>query len=645
MLGPFEVERDGAPVRIPTGKQRALLASLAVRAERGASADELVERLWGEEAPHGARTTIRGYVMRLRRLLDEGSAGAGSAIESGELGYRLTIDPENVDLSRFHALVGRAGTETDETREAGLLGEALALWRGPALCDVACDSLQREVLPVLNEKRLHALHRRNELALSRGESTALLPELGELVAEYPMEERFWAQLLLALHKAGRQAAVLTRFAECRQVMNEHLGVEPGTQVQEIFERILAEDRDAGAGARTGAASRTGDGAARPGGEEAPHAAAPDPAAPRPAAPDPAPRDAAGAPAPHLAVPRQLPPDVVPFTGRVDELAELDRLVGGRRDRAGSRCVLVDGPAGVGKTALAVHWAHRAARCFPDGQLHIDLNGFGPGEPVEASQALRVLLLGAGVPREQVPAETSARSALLRTLLAGRRVLVILDNAVSAEQVRALLPGSTATVLVTSRSGLRGLVARDGAARVRLGRFTKDEAARLLAELLGKDRCAGQRLTLAELAVLCERLPLTLRIVAERASRHPDWPLGHFVNEVRNSPPVSAFDTGEDRTGLHAMLSRSYRVLEPAPARLFRLLGSHRPRAIEPDSVARLLGIQAGAAGRLLDELADVNLIEHTAPGHFEVDSVCRSFAASLAGETRRSAGRARMARR
>ena len=593
MLGPFEVARNGVPIAITSGRQRALLAALAVRGPRGASSDELASLLWGNTAPHGARTTIRGYVLRLRRLLDGGEAEPGSVIEAAGHRYRLGVAPEDVDHSRFRELIGRAGRQGDRSGEARLLRQALGLWRGPALSDVACVALQREVVPALNEMRLDALHRLNELALSRGEAAELIPALSDVVAAHPLEERFWAQLLRALYAAGRPAAVLTRFAEFRQVINERLGVEPGPQVREVFERVLAEDR----------------GAAGDPGEDAP----PEPGRDR-------------------AVPRQLPPHAEPFTGRADALAELDGLVGqARRD---SRCVLVSGPAGAGKTAFAVHWAHRAIHRFPDGQFYVDLNGFGPGDPLDAARALRVLLLGAGIPAERVPAETSARSAQLRTLLAGKRALLVLDNAHSAEQVRPLLPGGAATVLVTSRSRLRGLVARDGAARIWLGRLTEGEAGRLLSELLGADRCAQQARTLAELVLLSERLPLTLRIMAERAGRHPHWPLSHLVAEIRAVPRISAFDTGEDRTGLHAVLARSYDVLTPGAARLFRLLGQHDPRGIEPVSAVRLLQVPTGAAVRLLDELADVNLIEHTAPERYEMDAICRSFAAELAARER-----------
>ncbi|GAA3564464.1 hypothetical protein GCM10022222_55220 [Amycolatopsis ultiminotia] len=556
------MERDGVPIPLPGGKQLALLAVLALSPRRLVPIEEIADRLWDEAPPAAAATTIRGYVRRLRRAL-----GADSVIESGHHGYRLGIAAGAVDLHRFDELTAAAETEGEPAAEAGLLREALALWRGPALSDVPGDLLHREVVPALRERYLRALHRRIDLDLEHGDPAALVAELRMLVDENPLRERCWAQWIRALHGAGRRAEALAGFEECRVVLADRLGVDPCAALRELHQHLLEDDHQ--------------------------------PFTPAVAVP-----------------PRQLPPEVSCFTGRQAHLAALDAALAAGEAPG----VVVDGAAGVGKTALVVRWAHRVRESFPGGVLYVDLRGYSPHEPLDPVEALEVLL--SPVCHGRLPREPEARTALLRSTLAGRRVLVVLDNARDAEQVRPLLPGAGNHVVITSRNQLRGLVARDGARRIRLGRLSGAESAELLRRLLG-ERAAGAPGVVAELADRCARLPLALRVLAERADRYPQLPLAAFAAELRDERTALAALGGESAIDLPTVLSWSYPAVPPEAARLFRLLGRQPERTVDARAAAALMRISGAEAGRLLDSLAEVNLLGQPIPHRFEIDRLLR----------------------
>ncbi|MCP3803400.1 transcriptional regulator [Allokutzneria sp. A3M-2-11 16] len=561
LLGNFEVTtRDGAKVT-PTGKQRVLLASLALRRGRTVSVEEITERLWGDGPPAASATTVRGHVKRLRQALVVDRAD--SVIQSIDGGYRLEVDREALDVCAFDLLVQRAAETDDPDAEAELLRTALNLWRGPALADVPCESLHREVVPALEEQRRQALHRRIELDLAAGRLAGLVAELHTVVAEDPLQERFWAQLMLALCRAGRPAEALTQYERCREVLAGQLGVDPGPRLRELHGRVLAEDP-----ALIRARDRV-----------------------------------------EITVPRQLPSEVTPFVGRAQEIAALDGVLAERR---GSGVVVVDGPAGSGKTALVTRWAHRVLGEFPDGQLYCDLGGFGPEAPTDPFTALGTLLLGMGT--RDLPPCAGSRSAALRSAVAGRRVLLVLDNARDAEQVRPLLPGNGVLTVITSRNQLRALVAGGGARRITVEELAEEETAELLTALLGQDA--------RELAAVATGLPFVVRLLAERADRLGDVPLAEFTAGMREDATRAAV-VGEHQVS--ALLRWSCAAVPDDAVALLRLLGT-RADSVGLCEAAELLGRSRAETDRMLDRLAEVHLVRVSGRGRITVPPLVRAFA-------------------
>jgi len=431
VLGPVEALAAAQPLDIGHARQRSVLAVLLLDLGHVVPAERLIDRVWGEDPPASVRNVLYGYVARLKAVIadpgDPGDPGVRLTRRAG--GYLLEADPERLDSYRFHRLIAAAAT-ADDDQAAALLRGALALWQGQALAGLDSPWLcgMREAL---EQQRIAAVLDSGDIALRQGRHGELITALTVETVAYPAEERLIGQLMLALYRSGRQAEALRRFEQVRQTLAGEYGADPGPALRALHQQILKAD-----------SSLT--------------------------LPAPAARGAL--------VPRELPADVSAFTGRVAELAELDRLVGDpgaqRAVKAGRAVAVVisviSGTAGVGKTALAVHWAHEAARRFPDGQLYVNLRGYDPGQPVPAADALAGFLRSLGVPGQDIPPEENERAARYRSLLAGKQMLIVLDNAGSADQVRPLLPGSrTCAVVVTSRDGLIGLVARDGAARLDL----------------------------------------------------------------------------------------------------------------------------------------------------------------------------------
>jgi DNA-binding SARP family transcriptional activator len=498
VLGPMRLRTPGGWVGVGAPKMRALLAVLLAEPGRVVSTERLVAELWGEHPGLRARKLVSQYVFRLRRLAGDPD---GRVLVTEAPGYRLAMAAGEVDAGRFEGLVS-AGREAlrhdDAERAARSCAAALALWRGPALADVPHGPLVATEATRLEELRLTAVELRIEVALRAGQSEEFVPELRRLTAAEPLRERFWHQLMRALDQCGRPAEALAAYAQARKVLAEELGADPCPDLQRLHRRILTGHPVPAAGPRgvRGQAAATG----------------PDPAA-RPA-------------------PRQLPPMVRPFVGRADQL----RMLSGFLDvdsgaGAGLVASVIVGTAGVGKSALAVHWAHQVAGRFPDGQLYVNLHGCDACRPVQATDALAGFLRALGVAGPHIPAEAEERSAQYRSLLAGRRVLVLLDNAASVEQVRPLLPASSDCVaVVTSRDALAGLVARDGARRLGLGLLPLADAGELLATLIG-DRAAADPEATAAMAMRCARLPLALRVAAEFAAARPAVPLARLAGEL------------------------------------------------------------------------------------------------------------------
>jgi len=460
---------------------------------------------------------------------------------------------------------GRAAAQAGSwSQAAGLLADALGLWRGEALADVPSQLLRQREAPPLEDLRLQVLGARIDADLALGRHGEVVAELRQLVAAHPLWEHFHAQLMLALYRSGRQGDALAAYQDVRRVLAGELGVDPGPELTLLQQRILAADpalvlTETGAAApapptpRPPAASAPGaPGTAGP-------AAEPGPGAP---AAQPGPDDGAAMWAP--VVPRQLPVAARHFAGRAGALTALAGLAAeaGGTDGTSRAMVIavIEGTAGIGKTALAVHFAHQAARDFPDGQLYVNLRGFDPaGPPMTPGEAIRIFLDALGVPAAQLPASLDAQTGLYRSLLAGRRMLVLLDNARDAGQVRPLLPaGPGCLVLVTSRSQLTGLAAAEGARPMALDLLTGGEAHELLAARLGDERLAAEPAAVQELIGLCARLPLALAIAAARAASQPALPLAALAAELRDAGGrLDALDVGDTAASVRAVFSWSY----------------------------------------------------------------------------------------
>jgi DNA-binding SARP family transcriptional activator/Tfp pilus assembly protein PilF len=594
LFGPLMVRRGGAVVPVPPGKQRAVLAALLLSAGQMVSLDALIEVLWAHSPPPSARVAVQNYVMRLRKAL---GPAAGSRISTQPRGYLIQVDAAELDLSRFEAHLRAAQAAVRDTAWYTAAAEAragLSLWRGEPLADIDSELLAVRDVPRLAEQRLQALETRIDADLHLGQHAELITELQQLTGAHPLRERLHGLLMLALYRDGRQGEALSAYQHVRHVLIDELGTEPGTCLRELHQQILIDDPalDAPASARPGAGN---------------------------AAPT---------------VPRELPAAVRNFTGRSDELDTLTRLLGEFGENAPGTVVIsaIGGTAGVGKTALAVHWAHRAAGGFPDGQLYVNLRGYDPAPPVTAADALAGFLRSLGEPGQDIPAEEADRAARYRSLLAGRRMLVVLDNARSAEQVRPLLPGDPAcAVVVTSRDALIGLVARDGARRLDLDLLPLQDAVALLRALIGA-RVDAAPDAAAVLASRCSRLPLALRVAAELAAARPAVPLAELADELADRQRrLDLLDAdGDSRSAVRTVFSWSCRHLDTTAARAFRLLGLHPGPDFDPYAAAALNGTTMARAGQLLERLARAHLIQPAGPGRYGMHDLLRAYSREVA---------------
>jgi DNA-binding SARP family transcriptional activator len=662
LLGPVEVYIGETATTIPQQNLRVLLAMLALSAGRVVPVGALIYALWQEDASRQREKNLHVQVHLLRRRLAELEPGRPtSRIVTAPPGYRLALTDDELDVASFTAFArqGRALARAGQPEAASdTLDRALRLWRGPALGDVAFASPQLEAeASGLEEQRLAVLEDQADADLAAGRHADLAGHLRSLIAQYPLRERLRGQLMLALYRCGRQGDALAEYQQTRQTLSAELGLEPCQQLRLLQQQILAADPGLGittAGARpaggapdnretdgrqTGGAhpahgdrdgtadtSLTGDaGTARPG--------TTGPASTRPdlAAAQDGPGSSAAAPESATPVaPRQLPSGVRHFAGRDAEVTELDGLLSDAPDSDSATIVVITGTAGAGKTALALHWAHRAAGSFPDGQLHVNLRGYDPsGRPVSPGQAIRGLLLGLGVPREEIPDTEDAQGGLYRSLLAGRRALVVLDNARDADQVRPLLPGGGGClVLITSRSAMTGLVAAENAYPVPLALLGRTDAGALLATRLGAGRTGAEPAAVDQIIGLCAGLPLALAIAAARAAALPALPLRALATELASEPDLlDALDTGDQMTSLRAVFSWSYRQLPGPAARMFRLLAAHPGPDISVAGAASLAGVPRPHARRTLAELAAASLLTEHGPSRYVLHDLLRVYAA------------------
>jgi len=618
LLGPLVVRCGGVLLPVRPGKQRAVLALLLLNAGQVVAFDEIADVLWGAAPPPSARVTVRNYVSRLRQAVEQ--AGPGR-IGTTPRGYLISLGAGELDVARFEVLTASAQAAVrggSWEPAAARARAALALWRGEPLADVGAEVLTAREVPRLAETRLLALEARIEADVQLGRQADVIAELQRLVAGHPLREHLRALLMLALYRCGRQAEALAAYQGARRVLIEELGAEPAAELRELHQRVLRGDAGLMTAPGPGPAASAGSG---------PAAGGSPPAFP-------------GRPAP---VPRQLPAAGPHFTGRAAEISALLRLAGEtaggtgplpRRVRGEVPIVAIAGTAGVGKTALALHVAHLVADRFPDGQLYLDLRGFDPSaEPLPPAAAVRSFLDGLRVPPDQIPASQDAQAALYRSMLAGRRMLIVLDNAASAGQVRPLLPGAGhCLVVVTSRRQLTALTAREGACGVTLEVLTDREARELLAARLGPSRLAGDPAAAAELIAECARLPLALSVAAARAQARPQFPLGAVAAELRDARGrLDALDGGEASINVRAVLSWSYQQLTPAAARMFRLLGLHPGPDITLAAAASLAAVPPAHAARALARLTTTCLLTEHAPGRFAFHDLLRTYAAEQAG--------------
>lgn len=568
LLGQFEVRRAGRLLVLTSNKLRATIASLALFADDVVTVDTIATAVWGAHLPQNVTNTVQAYVARLRQVL------GASAIETRPHGYVLRVDPEQVDVLRFLQQSSVSRGAADERIQ---LDAALHLWRGSPFEGIASTSLAQAEAPGLIERYLATLERRVDLDLAAGRPVDVVFRLREMAGRHPLREPLWARLIIALKQSGQPDEAVRCFETVRERIASELGVDPGPALQRIHADLLLMTHS-----------------------------------------QPTAR-------------RQMPPDTPHFTGRVDHLTTLDELILRGTPHEPVVIAALHGSAGTGKTTLAVHWAHRARDRFPDGQLFIDLGGFGPTPPLQPSAALESLLRDLGVHSTQMPQGLDARSAMLRSLLAGKRMLIVLDNARDSVQVRPLLPGSTCHVIITSRSQLRGLAARDGAHRLAIEELSPEESAALLATRLQNRSVSYAVEQLAELADLCGHLPLTLNIAADHASRHPRTSIAVIVQQLRtHQATAEALPADDAAFTTHTVFSWSYQALDPDTARCFRILSQHPGTDFEPMSASALIDAPARQTSELLDRLTDAHLLKEIGPGRYQYHDLLRAYARSLA---------------
>ncbi|MEV8510247.1 tetratricopeptide repeat protein [Actinoplanes sp. NPDC051475] len=598
LLGDVGAWYGGRPIGL-SAQQRAVLAVLAFHANRVVSRPDLIRLAWGDAAngpPPTIDRLVTDYVSRLRTAFRQAGVGAQARLLTRPPGYLLEVDTAAVDWHRFRGLVGQAraarlaGAGDDG---ADLLRRALKVWQGPALADLVSGSLD-PLRTRMADLRLVAAEDLAACALARGDGAGMVDLLTDLAAGHPGRERLAAMLVRVLHATGRRDDAVAVYQRTRAHLTGHLGVDPTAVLEEAYRGVL-------------------------------HDRPPEPAPPV----DPV-------------RPAQLPADTTAFTGRHDELAELLRVVPGSGTEPPGVVAIcaVDGMGGIGKTTLAVHAAHRLADRYPDGCLFLDLHGYTHAiAPVDPGQALPRLLRALGVPGEQIPAEPEDQAALYRSRLAGRRVLILLDNARSAEQVRPLLPAAPGSlVIVTSR---RRLTTLDEALTLSLDLLPLADAVALFTRIAGPRSSTESPGAVEQVVALCGRLPLAVRVAAARLRARPAWTAAHLADRLTDQHTrLGELDDGD--RGVALAFTLSYQDLTDEQQRTFRLLGLHPGTDTDSYAAAALTGLPLARAGRVLEHLLDAHLLSQAVPGRYGFHDLMRAYAAHLAAahdsdDTRRRA--------
>ncbi|MEV4176345.1 BTAD domain-containing putative transcriptional regulator [Nonomuraea sp. NPDC049709] len=604
LLGPVQARLVDQPVHLGARKQRLVAAVLALEVNKLVTTQRLMDLIWPEAPPPTARGIVQGHVSRLRITLAGADAKTVSLTSHGA-GYCLRCDAGRIDVHRFHTLVQQARGSDDDTSRVALLEQALGLWRGPALADAAPEETRLRLTQALDETRLLALEERLAAQLRLGLHHTIIDELTALAAEHPERHQFTGQLMLALQRTGRVSAALQVYQDAKRLLADELGLDPPDELQRLHLAVLRGEDDGTVPFSEVVASPT------PRHPPATLASAED-----------SDEQVAG-----LLVPRQLPPDIVDFTGRTAELARVEAVLD--KDISGTPVVVaIDGMAGMGKTAFAIHLAHRVAERYPDGQLFVDLHGFAPGVmPISPADTLDGLLRAIGVPTQRIPLHTADREALFRSHLADRRMLVVLDNVLDEEQVRPLLPAAPrCLLLVTSRRRLVGL---DQARPITLGAFSADDAVAMFTQIIGEDRLAGESAeTIGEVVRSCGRLPLAIRIVASRFRARPAWTLADLAQRLGDERRRLA-ELSAGQRDVAGAFHLSYCHLDADQRRLFRLLSLHPGADTDGYATAALAHISPACADRLLQDLVDVHLLEEEQADRYRFHDLLKTYAAEI----------------
>jgi DNA-binding SARP family transcriptional activator/Tfp pilus assembly protein PilF len=619
LLGPLEVRAGDEWRGIGAPKWRSVLAALLIGAGQIVPVGVLINEVWGDAPPAKAANLISIYVLRLRRLLGDANS---TLLVTRAPGYQLRLTPADTDAQLFETLVRdgrRAYAAGDPEGAASQLAEALALWRGSPLADVPPTPLVEAEAERLAELRLDAAELRIRAELACGSHAQVIPELRRLLADHPLREGLWLLLMQALDGEGRHAEALDAYGQARTVLAEELGVDPGAELRRLYADLLAQDdmlaKDSGEAPGTISAATV---TASP---EAPESAAALAEARIPRS---------------VPIPAQLPADVTDFTGREDQVKHLRNLLsgGGADGESGAvRIALVAGSGGLGKTSLAVHAAHQVRGSFPGGQLYVDLLGATP-HPLPATDALARFLRDLGLDGRDIPVDEDERAARYRTVLAGRRVLVVLDNARDAAQVRPLLPGTAScAVLVTTRSRMADLASTR---LVDLDVLDDDEALTLFTKVVGDERAAAEPEATAELLLACAGLPLAIRICAARLATRTGWTIRAMANRLRDEHRrldelrVGDLAVRASFQVSFASLPASARPDGIAPADAFRLLGLWQGPTLSSAAAAALFGAQEDLAADALETLVDAHLLESKISDRYQFHDLLRVYSSERA---------------
>jgi DNA-binding SARP family transcriptional activator/Tfp pilus assembly protein PilF len=586
VLGSLRVWNDHAELELGPPGRRAVLGLLVLAGGEAVTNRELVDALWGDRPPRSAVNVLQTHIKHLRRLLepDRPPRSSSEILPHVSGGYAVRRDVVDVDLLRVRGLIDEANDAHrggDTARVAALLGEALRLWRGRPLADIPFLATHPKVVSLIAERR-EVLGKYGDAMIAIGAAADVLPDIAEAAADQPLDESAQARLIRVYHAVGQRAKAFQIYHEVRDRLVEELGIDPGPELLAAHTALL---QDGGAAPET----------------------------------RPAPR-----------VPRQLPAEPHGFTGRTAELSTLDKLVPENGRTGGAVTIAaISGTAGVGKTALAVHWAHRVRDRFPDGQLYANLRGHAHGQPAPPIEILAQFLSALDIPADRVPVDLETASALYRTLMMDRKALVLLDNVAGPEQIRPLLPASPGClVVVTGRDRMSGLVAMHGAHQLTLDVLDPEDAVQLLRRVLGHEQVHAEQEAAVEFAKLCVYLPLALRIAAANLADRPGCGIADYVLELRDGNLLAALAVhGDEQTAVRTAFGLSYAALPAEAQRLFRLLSLVPGTDVSPEAVAALIATDTKQAGRLLNRLAGAHLVEHHTPGRYGFHDLLRRYAA------------------